>query len=58
MPDTRLRIAVAGAGVIGRRHVELIRQREDCVLAAIIDPAPPAADYARTLDAPRFASLG
>ena len=57
MPDTRLRIAVVGAGMIGRRHVELIRHSADCVLAAIVDPAPTAADYARTLDAPRFASL-
>ena len=57
MPDTRLRIAVVGAGMIGRRHVELIRHSADCVLAAIVDPAPAAADYARTLDAPRFASL-
>ncbi|HET6803393.1 MAG TPA: Gfo/Idh/MocA family oxidoreductase [Casimicrobiaceae bacterium] len=58
MPDARLRIAVAGAGMIGRRHAELIRQRADCVLAAVVDPAPAAADYARTLDAPPFASLG
>ena len=37
----------AGAGLIGRRHIELIRQRGDCELAAIVDPAPAAAAFAR-----------
>jgi predicted dehydrogenase len=43
----KIRIAVAGAGLIGRRHIELIRQRGDCELAAIVDPAPAAAAFAR-----------
>ena len=43
----KIRIAVAGAGLIGRRHIELIRQRGDCELAAIVDPAPAAAALAR-----------
>lgn len=47
-----LRIAVAGAGLIGRRHVELVRARGDCVLAAIADPAPAARRLARDLDVP------
>ena len=57
MPATSLRIAVVGAGAIGRRHIALIRQREECVLAAIVDPAAAAAEHARALDTPRFASL-
>ena len=43
---TMLGIAVAGAGLIGRRHVDLIRQSEICKLAAIVDPAPERAALA------------
>jgi predicted dehydrogenase len=39
---TRLRIGVAGAGLIGRRHVELIAASRDCALAGIADPSPAA----------------
>jgi predicted dehydrogenase len=37
------RIAVAGAGLIGRRHVALVQQNPECELAGIVDPAPAAA---------------
>jgi predicted dehydrogenase len=39
---TPLRIAVAGAGLIGRKHIELIQGNDACTLAAIVDPAPAA----------------
>jgi len=52
-----LRIAVAGAGAIGRRHIELIAGRDDCALAAIVDPAPAAAQLAQALGVTRYASL-
>jgi predicted dehydrogenase len=42
-----MRIGVAGAGLIGRRHVELIEASPDCVLAGIADPAPEAKAYAQ-----------
>jgi predicted dehydrogenase len=42
-----LRIAIAGAGMIGRRHAELIQQSGECELAAIVDPAPSAVAFAR-----------
>ena len=48
----KMRIAVAGAGLIGRRHIELIGQRGDCELAAIVDPAPSAAARAREAGVP------
>ena len=35
--STRLRIGVAGAGLIGRRHIALIDASQDCVLAGIAD---------------------
>lgn len=54
---TMLGIAVAGAGLIGRRHIELIRQSGRCELAAIIDPAPEAAALARACRVPAYRSL-
>ena len=35
----KLEIAVAGAGLIGRRHIELILSSTECQLSAIVDPA-------------------
>jgi predicted dehydrogenase len=54
---TRTGIAVAGAGLIGRRHIELIRQSESCELAAIVDPAPAAAVLARDCGVPAYRTL-
>ncbi len=53
----KIRIAVAGAGSIGRRHIELIRQRADCELAAIVDPAPAAEPFAREAGVPLHKTL-
>jgi len=53
----KVRIAVAGAGQIGKRHIEMIGRNAGCTLAAIVDPGPAAADYARSLDVPHFRSL-
>lgn len=58
MPTPKVRIAVAGAGLIGKRHIELIQKSNECALSAIVDPAPAAADYARSLGVPLFKSLG
>lgn len=55
---TKLRIAVAGAGLIGRRHIEMIRNSSECALSAIVDPSPQAADYARELGISLFKSIG
>jgi predicted dehydrogenase len=51
-------IAVAGAGLIGRRHIELIRESDSCELAAIVDPAPAAAVLARDCGVPHYRTLG
>lgn len=53
----RLRIAVAGAGLIGRRHIDLVLKDTDCQLAAVIDPAPGAAEVAARAGVPLYASL-
>jgi predicted dehydrogenase len=34
-----MRIGVAGAGLIGRKHVELIEASPDCAIAGIADPS-------------------
>ena len=39
-------IAVIGAGLFGRKHIETIRQEPACRLAAIADPTPEAEAYA------------
>ena len=46
MMPTPVRIAVAGAGAIGRRHLELIAEDPQVVLCGIADPAPDAAALA------------
>jgi len=53
----RLTLAVAGAGVIGRRHIELIGESNECALGAVVDPAPAATQWARGMNVPTFASL-
>ena len=53
----RLNIAVAGVGVIGRRHVELVKASPRTRLCAVIDPAPAAAAFALSHGVPHFAEL-
>ena len=53
----QLRIAVAGAGAIGRRHIELIGESPECKLSAIVDPSPATAELAARAGVPLFASL-
>ncbi len=54
---TKLAVAVAGAGLIGRRHCELIDQSGDCRLAAIVDPSPAGRAYAEARGTRWFAEL-
>ncbi|UWU92217.1 Gfo/Idh/MocA family protein [Bradyrhizobium sp. CB1015] len=53
--SAKMRIAVAGAGLIGRRHIELIESSRDCELAGIADPSPAAKDYALAHGVPCYA---
>lgn len=41
-----IQLVVAGAGAIGRRHIELIQDNDRCQLVAIVDPGPAAAEVA------------
>jgi predicted dehydrogenase len=54
---TRLRIAVAGAGVIGRDHIKRIQTHEECELIALADPDSAAVSKARAAGVPLFSSL-
>ena len=51
------RIAVAGAGLIGKAHIARILAEPRATLAAIIDPSPAARDQAASLGVPHFAEL-
>ncbi|MDR6668867.1 Gfo/Idh/MocA family oxidoreductase [Rhizobium sp. 1399] len=52
-----LDIAVMGAGLIGKRHIEGVLAEPRTRLAAIIDPSPAARDEAGANGLPWFASL-
>lgn len=52
-----LDLAVAGAGLIGRRHIELICANPRCRLAAIIEPTPAGRALASELGVPWFDNL-
>lgn len=55
----KARIAVAGAGLIGRKHIDVLRSGgPDYELAGIADPTPAAAAEAASLACPCHPSLG
>lgn len=51
----RLRIAIAGFGLMGREHARLIRRHPDTELVGVADPAPDAAAAVAAFDVPHFA---
>lgn len=55
MPPVRL--AVIGAGLIGKRHAEHVAAEPRARLCAIVDPTPVGREVAAALDAPWFASF-
>jgi predicted dehydrogenase len=52
--STTMRIGVAGAGLIGRRHVELIEASPDCAVAGIADPTLEAKAFAEARKLPWY----
>jgi predicted dehydrogenase len=52
-----VRIAVAGAGLIGQRHIEEVQACAAADLVAIVDPMPAADQIASKYSVPRYASL-
>ena len=55
---TPVRIAVIGAGMIGRAHIDILRRDPQCAVAGIADPSAAAAAYAAELSVPCFAEPG
>ncbi|MDP2255140.1 MAG: Gfo/Idh/MocA family oxidoreductase [Polaromonas sp.] len=56
--DSRVfQLAVAGAGVIGRRHIELIQACPRTRLCTVVDPTPASVEFAASLGVPHFFSL-
>lgn len=53
----RVRIAVAGAGLIGLRHIEEAQRCPSTTLSAIVDPLPAAAEVAKREGVPLYNSL-
>ena len=54
---TKVRIAVAGAGLIGQEHIRQIQSSSRCELVAIIDPTDAAETLAERLQLPYFSTL-
>jgi predicted dehydrogenase len=54
-PPPRTRLALFGAGVIGRTHIDRIQRNPLLALAGIADPSDAAHDLAGTLGVPWFA---
>jgi len=54
----RVRIAVAGAGMIGLRHIEETQKSPTVELSAIVDPGPNAPEIAKKEGVPLYRSLG
>lgn len=52
-----IKLAVAGAGLIGQRHVQAISTAKGATLACIVDPAEAGADFAKTHEATYFKTL-
>jgi predicted dehydrogenase len=53
----QLRIGVAGCGLIGRRHVDVVRMSSQCVLAGIADPSPAIAAVAGSVGTAHYTSI-
>ena len=52
-----VRLAVAGAGLIGQRHIEEIDASEVAVLASVVDPGPAGPELAEKYGVPLYPSL-
>lgn len=56
--DLPVRLALIGAGLIGRKHLRTIAAQPGADLVALVDPAPAAVDLAAEQGVPCFADTG
>jgi predicted dehydrogenase len=54
---TKIRIAVAGAGLIGQAHIKVLGSSPSCMLSAIVDPSPAAVEVAAKTGVPLYKSI-
>jgi len=54
---SRPKIAVVGAGLIGRAHIAALRSSKICSLSAVVDPSAAAAEIAAEAGVPHLQSL-
>ena len=52
-----IRVAVASAGMIGKRHIEEVEASEATELSAIVDSGPAGAELAQKYTVPLYQSL-
>jgi predicted dehydrogenase len=54
---TKIRIAVAGAGLIGQAHIKVLGESPSCMLSAIVDPSPAAIEVATKEGVPLYKTI-
>ena len=54
---TKIRIAVAGAGMIGQAHIKVLGASPSCMLSAIVDPSPAAMELAAKEGVPLYKTI-
>jgi len=54
---TKIRIAVAGAGLIGQAHIKVLGASPSCMLSAIVDPSPAAMKLAAKEGVPLYKTI-
>ncbi|MEY4294424.1 MAG: hypothetical protein RLY82_112, partial [Pseudomonadota bacterium] len=52
-----IRIAVAGAGLIGQAHIKILGSSPSCMLSAIVDPSPAAVALAANAGVPLYKTI-
>ena len=55
---SRLDIAIVGAGLIGRRHVDIVQRSNVARVRAVVDPVPESRQLAAAVGTAHFASIG
>ncbi len=54
---TKIRIAVAGVGLIGQAHIKVLGRSPSCMLSAIVDPSPAAVEVAAREGVPLYKTI-
>ena len=54
---TKIRIAVAGVGLIGQAHIKVLGRSPSCMLSAIVDPSPAAIEVAAREGVPLYKTI-